>query len=173
MSQPSEIKELMYSDGTTVDSTRTTQASSFTTYWMSRNLPSSGKSALDSTIDGNNCEVSQYYFAGHGAGNYVTNFKYYIANRNSVAQDMTHMFYDSSTWVNPSTYTDSDVYNEVSGWEQAPTSVPGSQNVLTMSGYTETSDPTMTSYIYAGVAVEAGKSTGTGTWEVRLLYQYT
>lgn len=173
MSQPSTIQEIMYTDSTVVDSTRTTNAGSYSSYWYSRNLPASGKATLDSTIGGYNCEVSQYYFAGHGSGNYITNFKYYIGNRNTVAQDMTHMFYDTSTFANPSGITDADIYDEVGSWAEAPTSVPGSPNIDTYVGYLETDDPTVTNFIYAGIAVEAGKTTGTGTWEVRLLYQYT
>jgi hypothetical protein len=171
--QPTTIQEIIYSDNTVVDSTRTTDAGSATSYWFSRNLPATGKSMLDSTVGGYNCEVCKYYFAGHGAGNEVTNFKYYIGNRNSIAQDMTHMFYVEDAWVNPSSWTDSAIYNETGDWGEAPVAAPGSPNVSTSSDYLSTDDPTMSQYIYSGVTVEAAKATGSATWEVRLLYQYT
>lgn len=170
---PSTIQELVYDTTGAIDSTRTTNLGSSTCYWRSRNLPASGYAALDSTIDGNNCEVVRYKFAGHGSGNYVTNFKYYVANRNSVAQDMSHHFRVSSTFTAPSTYDDDDIYLLASGWERTPTSSPGASNVSTHSSYAATDDPTYTQYIYNAVIIGANKTTGTATWDTILLYQYT
>ena len=173
MSQPTTIYEVMYTDGTVYNSTRSSHIGNASSYWYSRNLPASGKSTLDTTVDGGNCEIALYYFEGHGSGNYVTNYKFYVGNSNAVAQDMTHMFYSSAVFINPTSYSDADIYNETGSWTEAPTTVPGSPNVATMDKIGETDDPTMTEFVYFGVVVEASKSTGTGTWENILLYQYT
>lgn len=173
MSEPTAIYELVFNDTSTVDETRTTHLASGACYWMSRNLPGSGKAALDSTVGGNNCEAIQFEFSGHGAGNYVTNFKYYIDNRNAVATDMTHMLRVSTTWVSPDTYTDANIYGYENDWSDAVFSVPDTTNVGTGDGYTETSDPTRTNFIYNAVVVEALKTSGTATWDNILLYQYT
>jgi len=173
MSAPTTISEIIYSDGTVIDSTRTTQAGSATTYWVARNLPASGKATLDSTINNNNCEVFNFYFAGHGAGNYVTNFKFYVSDTNAVANDMTFMYYVTDTFTDPSTYTDADIYNMTGDWTTCPTSVPAAVNVGTLTGYNAYDDPTYTQYIYFAVVVEAGKTTGTASWKTKLLYQYT
>jgi len=173
MSAPTVIKEILFTDGTTIDSTRSTQAGSAVNYWTARNLPSSGKATLDSSVGGYNCEVSQFYFSGHGSGNYVTGFRYYITDRNSVAQDMTHMMYASDTFTNPSGVTDADIYNMTGDWTTAFTSVPDTTNVDTRTGFNPTDDPTFTQFIFNGVVIEANKTTGTATWKSKLLYQYT
>lgn len=173
MPQPTIVKEIMYADSTLVDHTRSTQAGSVTSYWRARNLPATGQSVLDSTISGNNCEVMQFYFSGHGAGNYVTNFKFYVAERNAVAQDMTHMFYASNTFTNPGGVSDEDVYNMIGDWTTCPTSAPDTTNLVPYTGFTPISDPLVTQFVYFGVVVEANKTTGTASWKTRLLYQYT
>ena len=173
MSAPTVVYELMYTDSTVIDSTRTTHAGSPTNYWFSRNLPGSGKAMLDSTIDGHNCEVSQFQFSGHGQGNYVTNFKFYVANRNAVATDMTFLYKATSTFADPSGYTDADIYNYTADFSDCPVSVPGTPNINTRTGWNAYDDPTFTEFIFFGVAIEAQKTTGTGTWNTKLLYQYT
>jgi hypothetical protein len=173
MGQPTSIKEIVYSDATTVDSTRTTQAASGSCYWVTTTLPASGLATLDSTVGNNNCEVVQYIFSGHGAGNYVTNFKYYVDNRNSVAIDMTHIYMSDSTFIDPSSYTDADIYGLTGSWGLLDTSEPASSNLATHTDYSSTGDPTRSEYIYNAVAVEAFASTGSATWEIVLIYQYT
>ena len=173
MAQPTTIQELVYNDTSTVDSTRTTQGSPGICYWTPRNLPAAGKAALDSTVGGNNCEVVKFEFSGHGANNYVTNFKYYINNRNAVAQDMTHFFKATDTWVAPNTYSDADIYGFTGDWSHAEVSVPASPNVATDTSYAAYADPTRTQFIYNSVIVEAAKTTGTATWSNVLMYQYT
>jgi len=173
MGAPTVIQEIMYTDGTVLDHTRSTQAGSVTTYWLARNLPTAGQAALDSTIGTFNCEVMQFYFSGHGSGNYVTNFKFYVADRNSVAQDMTHMFYVSDSFSNPSGIADADIYNMTGDWTTCPVAVPDSTNILPYSGYLATDDPLVTQFVYFGIIVEANKTTGSASWKNRLMYQYT
>jgi len=173
MAQPSIIREIMYTDSSVIDSTRTTHAGSATSYWTSRNLPSTGKAALDSTIGGFNCEVLRYYFEGHGSGNYVTNFKFYVGDQNAVATDMTFCTYASNTFTNPSSFDDADLYNFVGDWAEASATVPGSSNVAIAADFSSTEDPTWTQLIYFGVVVEAGATSGTSSWKNRILYQYT
>ena len=67
--QPTIIREILFTDNSVVDSSRTTHAGEATSYWLSRNLPTTGKSTMDSTIGGYNCEIIKYYFEGHGSGN--------------------------------------------------------------------------------------------------------
>jgi len=173
MGQPTTINEIMYTDGTVIDSTRATNLVAGSNYWVARNLPGSGKSTLDSTIGNFNCEVRRFLFSGHGAGNYVTNFKYYISDQNAVSSDMTHMYYASNIFTDPSTYNDSDIYSMVGDWTTAPTSVPSVPNIYTFLGYNEYDDPAYTQFLYTAVVVEAGKTTGTASWKYKLLYQYT
>lgn len=171
--QPTIIREIMLTDNSVIDSSRTTQAGSATSYWLSRNLPTTGKSTMDSSIGGSNCEVLKYYFEGHGSGNYVTNFKFYVSDRNAVAEDMTLCSYASNTFTNPSTVSDADIYNFVGDWTECSYTVPASSNVETDGSFSATDDPTWTQLIYFGAVVEAGATTGTSTWNNRLLYQYT
>lgn len=171
--QPTVIKEIVYTDNSAIDSTRTTHAGAATTYWLSRNLPTAGKSTLDSTVGGFNCEVYKYYFEGHGSGNYVTNFKFYISDKNAVADDMTFCAYFSDTFTNPSTISESDMYNFVGDWTEAVDAIPSTPNLGTDGTSYSNADPTWTKLIYFGVVVEAGATTGTSSWRTRLLYQYT
>lgn len=171
--QPTVIEQVMFTDSSVIDSTRSTHAGMATSYWLSRNLPSTGKSTLDSTIGGYNCEVFKYYFAGHGSGNYVTNFKFYVTDRNAIAQDMTFATYASSTFTDPSTIVESDVYNFVGDWTECSYTVPASANVINASDFSSTEDPTWSECIFFSVVVESGATTGTSSWKNRLLYQYT
>jgi len=163
----------MYTDSSVIDSTRTTHAGSVTTYWTARNLPSSGKSALDSTIGGYNCEVLKFYFEGHGSGNYVTNFKFYVSDQNAVATDVTFCAYSTDSFTNPSSFDDADLYDFVGDWTEASSTLPASSNLGTDSDFLATDDPTWTQYLYFGVIVEAAATTGTASWKNRLMYQYT
>jgi hypothetical protein len=171
--QPTIIREIMYTDSSVIDSSRSTHAGSATSYWLSRNLPTTGKSTMDSTIGGYNCEVLRYYFEGHGSGNYVTNFKFYVNSRNAVATDMTFCSYSSDTFTEPSTISESDLYNFVGDWTEASYTVPASSNLGTASGFASTEDPTWTQLVYFGVVVESGATTGTSSWRTTILYQYT
>lgn len=173
LAKPTSIQERVYLDGTVLGDTRTTEVSSATSYWVSRNLPASGKAMLDSSLSSDNCEVLLYRFSGHGAGNYVTNFKFYLSGLNSVASDMTHFYYTSATFTNPSSFEDVDIYNATADWSTAETALPGSPNVGYLADYSSTTDPTFSEYIYFGVAVEAGKATGTASWTNRFMFQYT
>jgi len=171
--EPTIITEVMLTDNSVVDSSRTSHAASATTYWLSRNLPTTGKSTLDSTIGGYNCEVAKYYFEGHGSGNYVTNFKFYLADRNAVAQDMTFCTYATDTFTEPSTISESDIYNFVGDWEEAEYAIPSSSNLGTDATFASNDDPTWTQLIYFAAVVESGATTGTSSWVNKLLYQYT
>ena len=173
MAAPTVIKEIMYTDATVVDSTRSTHVASATSYWISRNLPQTGQATLDSTIGGYNCEVMQFYFSGHGEGNYITNFKFYVSDRNAVATDMTYMYKVSGTFANPSGVSDADIYTPAADWSSCPVAVPDTTNLLPYSGYVATNDPMVTQFVNFGVVVEASKTTGTAGWKTRLLYQYT
>lgn len=171
--QPTVIREIMLTDASAVDSTRTTHAASATSYWLARNLPSTGKSTLDSTIGGYNCEVLKYYFSGHGSGNYVTNFKFYVSDRNAVAQDMTFAAYATDTFTEPNTVTESDVYNFTSDWSECEYTTPATSNLATASDTSSIADPTWTQLVYFGVVIESGSTTGTASWKNKILYQYT
>lgn len=173
MSQPTSIQELVYDSSGNIDSTRTTNSAGGSCFWKARNLPSSGFATLDSTTELLNCEVIKFVFSGHGSGNYVTNFKYFVTDQNAVAQDMTNMFRADSSFTDPSSYSDADIYTGTDSWAALPTSVPVSANISKDSSFSDGDDPIETEYIYNAVVIAAGAATGTASWKLRLLYQYT
>ena len=173
MSQPTVIQEVVLDSSGAVDSTRTTNAASGFCYWKPRNLPASGYATLDSTVELSNCEVIKFVFSGHGDGSYVTNFKYFVSDKNAVADDMTHMFFADSSFIDPSTFTDEDIYTETGSWAPLPESVPVASNVSKNSDFGDGDDPIETEFIYNAVVIKAGGATGTASWKMKLLFQYT
>ena len=169
---PTTIEERIYSDETTVAEVRASESGAGTTHWKPTTLPGSGKAMLDSTVDDNNCEVISYYFAGHGEGNYISNIRFFVADTNAVADDMTFYMYTDTDFTSPGSFADVDIYDSTV-FSEVPASDPVTPNVGYLTDYTSDDDPTQTEFIYFGVCVETGKLTGTASWKNRLVFQYS